>query len=77
MEDKLICIIYYLLFIDNNFSLLGKEYMMHPHRHPHCNAPGFKGQQFHKVLRVMKGEKREREKREREEGKGDTIINNY
>eukprot|EP00026_Physarum_polycephalum_P006593 Phypoly_transcript_06641.p1 GENE.Phypoly_transcript_06641~~Phypoly_transcript_06641.p1 ORF type:complete len:553 (+),score=72.23 Phypoly_transcript_06641:62-1720(+) len=29
-------------------SILGKDYMMHPHRHPHCNAPGFKGQQFHK-----------------------------
>eukprot|EP01119_Soliformovum_irregulare_P019438 TRINITY_DN6148_c0_g1_i6.p1 TRINITY_DN6148_c0_g1~~TRINITY_DN6148_c0_g1_i6.p1 ORF type:complete len:571 (+),score=137.07 TRINITY_DN6148_c0_g1_i6:219-1715(+) len=29
-------------------SVLGKNYLMHPHRHPHCNAPGFKGQNFHR-----------------------------
>ena len=42
--------------------------MMHPHKHPHCNPPGYKGQQFHKV---NDGKKREGERRdnEREQGK--------
>jgi hypothetical protein len=28
-------------------SILGEDYMMHPHRHPHSNPPGFRTQRWH------------------------------
>lgn len=38
-------------------SILGPNYIMHPHRYPHCNVPGSKAQQLHKDATHYSGDK--------------------